>query len=589
MLEARETGFRGPGPGARANGARTLFTAVVIAVIAGLLLPLPAYILDVLLIFSVSLTAAVLIITFSARGALQVQGFPLLIVLATMLRMALSVACSRLIVSRGNAGTIVSLFGSIAVRNNCVFTILVSGALAIVIFRTICKSAKDIRRAATEFTADIVPIKQISIDSDLNAGVINESEALNLRSKIAREAGFFVAMAGAARFILCAAVIELVIVIVNIVASMAIGIVGGTTAGISIKTYTTLAVGAGLMTEIPALVAALASGYLVRKSSVSPAANDELAEQALERIKVGGGVRAPFCDLLQGRPNEIAATQAQELEYGNAVNFAEPVEYIDAEITEITNPAASANIETGKIVSEDLEWVDESRPSEGLDESQYIGNEDEKNDLSLWVWEEIKDSDYYEAIAELIESRGGSRTQPFRRAGRTAPTKTTLMAAESVEELPVTIPVNVAVRLAQRNQKCLLIDLDLKRGAISKVFDIDSGDGSNRVRGEAIATCINNLWVWAASNFDKDDGNTEVTNIKDMIARLESQYERLVVYAPNIKLLADRCRITDCVGAAILFGSKSKIESSSISDFHKLLKSSGCEILKPTEVFAGAV
>ena len=337
MLEARETWSCGPGSGARANGARTLFTTVVIAVIAGFLLPLPAYILDVLLIFSVSLTAAVLIITFSARGALQVQGFPLLIVLATMLRMALSVAYSRLILSQGNAGTIVSLFGSIVVRNNYVLAILVFGVLAIVIFRTISKATKDIRMAATEFTADIVPIKQNNIDSDLNAGVINESEALNLRSKIAREAGFFVAMAGAARFILCAAVIELVIVIVNMASSMAIVIIGGATGGISIKTYTTLAVGAGMMTQIPSLVAALASGYLVRKSSVSSVANDEVAEQAA-RQSAGPDVDPAKCR-------------------------AEPVEYIDAELTEITNPAAIANIETGEIVSEDLEWVDESRSS----------------------------------------------------------------------------------------------------------------------------------------------------------------------------------------------------------------------------------
>jgi len=171
MLDARETVSRGSGPGTGQNGARTLFTAGVIAVVAGLLLPLPAHILDVLLIFSVSLTAAVLIITFSARGALQVQGFPLLIVLATMLRMALSVACSRLILSQSNAGTIISLFGSFVVRNNCVLAILVFGALAIVIFRTICKAVKDISGAATEFTADIVPIKQITRARPLTYGV----------------------------------------------------------------------------------------------------------------------------------------------------------------------------------------------------------------------------------------------------------------------------------------------------------------------------------------------------------------------------------------------------------------------------------
>jgi hypothetical protein len=552
------------------NGTRNLFIAVVIAVIAGLLFPLPAHILDVLLIFSLSLTAAVLIITFSARGALQVQGFPLLIVLVTMLRMALSVACNRLILSRGNVGTIVSLFGNIVARNNCVLAILVFGALAIVIFRTICKAVKNISRAATEFTTDIDPIKQISIDSDLNAGVINESQALNLRSKIAREAGFFVAMAGAARFILCAAVIELVIVTVSIVASMAMGIASGTTAGISIQTYTTLAVGAGMMTQILALVAAVASGYLVRKSSVSVGANDELAEQTAERIKAVDGVRAraPSCDLFQGSSNEIARTQVEELKYGNTIKPTEPVEYIDAELTEITNPAASVNIETEKIVSEDLEWVDES---------QSIGNEDEKEDLSLWFWEEIKDGDYYEAIAELIESKSANVT------------KTTLMASESIEELPVTIPVNIAVHLAQRNHKCLLIDLDLKRGAISKVFDIDSGEHNNRVRGKAIATCINNLWVWPVSYFNKGDGYPKATNIKDVITRLESRYEHVVVYAPNIKALADRHRITGCAGAAMLFGSKSKFESSSISDCYKLLISSGSEILQPTEVLAGAV
>jgi hypothetical protein len=550
------------------NGTRTLFIAGVIVVIAGLLFPLPAHILDVLLIFSLSLTAAVLIITFSARGALQVQGFPLLIVLVTMLRMALSVACSRLILSRGNAGTIVSLFGNIVARHNCVLAILFFGALAIVIFRTICKTVKNINRAATEFITDIVPIKQISIESDLNAGVINESQALNLRSKIGREAGFFVAMAGAARFILCAAVIELVTVTVSIVASTAMGIESGTTAGISIQTYTTLAVGAGMMTQIPALVAAVASGYLVRKSSVFVGANDELTEQTAERIQAVAGVRAPSCDLFQGSSNEVAPTQIEALKYGNTVNSTEPVEYIDAELTEITNPTASVNIETEKIVSEDLELVDES---------QSIGNEDEQEDLSLWAWEEIKYSDYYEAIAELIESKLANVT------------KTTLMAAERVEELPVTIPVNIAVHLAQRNHKCLLVDLDLKRDAISKVFDIDGGECNNRVRGKAIATCINNLWVWPASYFNKGDGDPEATNIKDVITRLESRYECVVVYAPNIKALADSHRITGCAGAAMLFGSKSKFESSSISDCYKLLISSGSEILQPTEVLAEAV
>jgi hypothetical protein len=565
---ASDTGAGVADPEALQNGARSLFTAGVIAVVVGLLLPLPAHILDVLLIFSVSLTAAVLIITFSARGALQVQGFPLLIVLATMLRMALSVACSRMLLSRGNGGTIINLFGNMVVRNNLLFAILVFGALAIVIFRTICKAVKGIRRAATEFTADIVPIKENRINSDLKAGVINESDAFNLRSKTAREAVFFVAMASAARFIFFAAVIELVIVIVNIVASIAMGIVSGATVVISIKTYTTLAIGAGMITQIPALVAAVASGYLVRKSFASSATHKEPGEQAAPQSA------CPSIDAVKFR--------------------AEPVEYIDAELTEIINPAASSNIETepcfgfpqsgvpcsgklfpakaGTVIAEEADWLDKQT------------DEENGKDCNLWLWkdkepagqESYECNDYYEAIAELIENKSANVT------------KTILMAAKSAEELPVTIPVNIAIRLAQRNQKCLLIDLDLKRGAISKVFDIDSVERSNRMRGEATATCISNLWVWQASNFNKGDGDTEVTNIKDIIAGLESRYECLIIYAPNIEL-ADKCRITDCVGAAMLFGSKSKFESSSINDCYTHLISCGWEILKPTEVFAGAV
>ena len=371
----------------------SLFIAGAVAIIAGLLFPLSSHILDVLLIFSVSLTAAALIITFSARGALEVLGFPLLIVLATMLRMALSVACSKLILVQGDAGTIINLLGGIIVRNNCMFAILTFGALAVVIFGIICKAVKGISRTGTEFTVDIVPIKQIGIDSDLNAGVINNSQALKLREKIARETGFFVAMSGAGRFMLCGAVIELVVIIVNIAASMAVGAVTPTTPEISVKTYATLAVGAGTMTQISALLVVLASVYLVRKSSVSPAASNGSSEQ----------------------------------------EFAKRIEVVAEEV----------NIKTEKkVITEDLQWFDE----QGTDNN-------EKEDLILWSLKDFKDSDYYEAIAELIQSKSADEA------------KTILMAAESVEELPVTIPINIAMRLAKRGQKCLLIDLDLERSA----------------------------------------------------------------------------------------------------------------------------
>ena len=507
-----------------------LFIGAAIAVAAGLLFPLSAHILDVLLIFSVSLTAAVLIITFSAHSIPDVSGFPLLIVLTTMLRVALSAASTKLILSQGNTSTIISIFGSVIVGNNVMLTILIFGTLTAVIFGTICKAAKGISRTASEFTSDIVPIKQISVDGDLNAGVINKSQAFDLREKIAREACFFAAMGGTARFILCAAVIELAIATINIVGGMAAGAISGATAGVSVKTYATLAVGAGMTTQIPALLVAVASIYLVRKSSPPPAVNDEPAEQDFaKRIKVVA--------------NEVMPSQAIELQYGN--------------------------IEAEQIVCEELEW---------FDEPQCMGNEN--NDLNLWVWEGIKDSDYYDAIAKLIESKSDNEA------------KTILMAAESVEELPVTVPVNIAMRLAQRKKRCLLIDLDLERDAIATVFDIDNAKPDDKVQKDAIETCISNLYVWPASQLagtDKGDGDSDTKNIKHIIARLESRYDRLIVYAPNIKLLADSDKIAGCVQAAMLFGREGESESSAISDFHKLLIGSGCAIFEPREVPAEVV
>jgi len=427
----------------------------------------------------VSLTAAVLIITFSARGILEVSGFPLLIFLATMLRAALSVASVKFILLQGDAGTIVGLVGNIIVQDSVVAAVLILGILAAVIFGTICKAVKGISRTGTEFITDIVPVKQVSIDSDLKAGVINDEQALDLRERIARETGFFVAMAGAAKFILCGAVVELVTIIVNILALMAVGLVGPTSSGISVKIYTTLAVGAGMVTQISALLTAVASRYLVRKSSVVPVTNGGISEQEFaERIKVVA--------------SEVTPSQTAELQYGSTMSYTEPGEDSCREFTEITSSAASANTETEKkVIAENPDWFDESR---------CIGSGVEEGDFNLWVCEETKGSDYYEAIAELIECKSGVQA------------KTILMGAENVAELPVTVPVNIAMHLAQKDRKCLLIDLDLERGAISKVFDIDAGASSDEAQTKTITaetpTCVSNLWVWPASNFGKSNAKS---------------------------------------------------------------------------------
>jgi len=229
----------------------------------------------------------------------------------------------------------------------------------------------------------------------------------------------------------------------------------------------------------------------------------------------------------------------------------EAVARVHVKSAEITNSAAGDDIQAEKkVIADNHEWLDESR---------CAGNENEKDDSSgtanaiKVVWEAshfVKDGnvahepgygcndDYYEAIAELIESKSGAQA------------KTILMAADSVAELPVTIPVNIAMRLAQKQRRCLLIDLDLQRDAISKVFDIDSGKTADRAHTDVfsgeIPSCVRNLWVWPASNFGKTEGCQSAINIKELIANLESRYDHLIIYAPNIKLLDSVDQIGCC-------------------------------------------
>lgn len=504
-----------------------LFAAGAMAVIAGFLFPPSAHALDVLLIFSISLTAAALIITFSVRRALQVLGFPLLILLATMLRITVSVAASKLIHSQADAGAAIDLVGTTLVSNNCTLAILAFGTLIVFTFAIICMVVKSISHTAADFTAEIVPIKQTGVDLDLKTGIINENQARLMQEKIAREAGFFHAMAAVGRFILCAAVIELVIIIINMAASTAQAAARPSIAT-SITMYTSLTVGTGIIIQISALLAAVAAAHLVRKS-YSPAADDRFnQEEAGERINVVS--------------TEVAPAQSPKIEYDNG----QPGQMV---------------------ITKDLEWLDQSENAASYD--------NEKDHLKSWLWKDVKDTDYYDAITDLIESKSNAEA------------KTILTAAQSPEELGVTIPVNIAIRLAQKGQRCLLIDMDRQRNAISKVFDIDLANAieQRETLTTGIATCIDNLWVWPAS-LCKADTETKAANLKKLIAALNNQYDRLVLYVPNINLPDDWDAITALAQTAVLFGEPVESDCSPINDFRRLLAEHNCRILKPTELSA---
>ncbi len=557
-----------------------LFAAGAIAVVAGFLFPLSSQVLDVLLIFSISLTVAFLIITLSAQSILEVSGFPLLILAATMLRIALSVAFAKLILSRGDAGTIVGFAADIIVLNNKTVNILIFGSLAAVTFGVICKAVRDIGRTASEFTADTALIKQMSVDNELNAGIISERQALARRAKIVRETRLFAAMSGVGRFMLCGAAIELITIVVNVVGGVAIGAIGETTTGIPVRIYASLAAGAGSITQLCAVITVVASRYLVQKSSVLAAGCDKPTEEkAVRRTNVvAGAAEREIVRLV--RPGELAFPKATESQDDDILNCTETTEYLDAEFTEITNPPASGNVEADEAVGiEDIDALDDNNHLQA--ETNSIIN---SSDESI-TWQVCGDDDYYDAIVEFIQYNSAVSA------------KTILIAAESVEWLPVTVPVNIAIRLAQKGLKCLLIDLDSHRNAVSEVFGISTKvsqmpkgafvPSSNKVQAKAITTCINNLWMCPASNIGQDTA----TNIKAITASSENQYDHIIIYGPNVSSLqsADKEEIAAGIQTAMLFGPGGQPESSFIGDFSRLLIGFGCDILKPGHILAESI
>jgi hypothetical protein len=544
-----------------------LFAAGSIAVVAGLFFPLRAHVLDVFLVFGGSLTAAVLIIAVSAQGALQVQSFPLLVVLVTTLRMALCVACAKLILLQGNAGTVVNFLGNLTVGGNLFATILVFGFSACGIFWIVCRVIRGISQTGTRFICDIVPIKHVLIGRDLSAGVITESQACDRQAQIEREAGFLVAMRGTAKFMLCDSLIELVIIVVGIGASFAMYVATPESASIGAETYGVLAVGAGAITQASVLVTAIACGYLVRKSSICPVPVDSVSESGRfrpERIKVCA--------------SEVAPPRTKEACCDERISATSKTAVVDVEFVE--EGAAQVN---DRVAISRMQYNEELS---GLCGCQTADSDTEEDTLSLWAHHEITDATGYEAVAELIEKKSCGQA------------KAILMTGARIEELPVTIPVNVGMLLAKKNQKCLLVDFDSERDAIAKVFDIDFGVGNGGIDSEdrkeylGTPTCVENLWVLPAGNLCTDRGERGRMGPKDLIELLESEYDRLLIYAPNAGGPACWEELAGCVDIAMLFGDcgqASRAESARICGFQKVLADCGCEILEPSEVYAEAV
>jgi flagellar biosynthesis protein FlhA len=262
-----------------------VFAACLAVVLATLLIPLPTFLLDMMLSCSIAVGLATLVVVLSARESIEFSTFPSLLLLVTLFRLSLNVASTRLILMHGEAGKIIATFGQFVAGSNLVIGLVIFLILAVIQFVVITKGAERISEVAARFNLDAMPGKQMSIDADLNAGLIAEDEARARRQKIVRESEFYGAMDGASKFIRGDAIAGLVIVAINLIGGFLIGMTRGMTAAQSMETYSILAIGDGLVTQIPAVIISTASGLLISKTSTQTNLSQDLVRQFFARSR----------------------------------------------------------------------------------------------------------------------------------------------------------------------------------------------------------------------------------------------------------------------------------------------------------------
>ncbi|MFK2825012.1 flagellar biosynthesis protein FlhA [Bacillus sp. B190/17] len=254
----------------------------VILIVAMLIVPLPSWLLSVLIIINISLALLVLLISMNMREALEFSVFPSLLLLLTLFRLGLNVSTTRSILSKGEAGGVVETFGTFVVGGNIIVGMVVFLILIIIQFVVITKGSERVSEVAARFTLDAMPGKQMSIDADLNAGMISEQEARERREKVSRESDFYGAMDGATKFVKGDAIAGIIIVIINLIFGMIIGVVQqGLPMAEAAARYSLLTVGDGIVSQVPALLISTATGIVVTRAASTGNLGEDIMTQLL--------------------------------------------------------------------------------------------------------------------------------------------------------------------------------------------------------------------------------------------------------------------------------------------------------------------
>jgi flagellar biosynthesis protein FlhA len=284
---------------------------LVIAILAMMILPLPAFLLDILFTFNIALSMIVLLISLYTMKPLEFSVFPTVLLITTLMRLSLNVASARIVLLEGHtgpdaAGKVIEAFGHFLVGGNYAVGIVVFIILVVINFVVITKGAGRIAEVSARFTLDAMPGKQMAIDADLNAGLIGEDEARKRRSEIAEEADFYGSMDGASKFVRGDAVAGIIIMLINLIGGLIVGMLQhGMGLADAASRYTLLTIGDGLVAQVPALVISTAAGMVVSRVSSSADLSEQLTSQLFgkpQAIYLSAGILS-LMGILPGMPH----------------------------------------------------------------------------------------------------------------------------------------------------------------------------------------------------------------------------------------------------------------------------------------------
>ncbi len=458
----------------------------VLGLMVTLLVPLPPQVLDLLLAFNITISVLLLLVTMSVKSSAELSTFPAVLLFTTLFRLGLNVASTRLILSEGQAGEVITAFGHFVVGDDLMVGMIVFLILVVIQFVVITKGAGRISEVAARFVLDAMPGKQMAIDADLNAGLIDSDDARTRRARVASEAEFYGAMDGASKFVRGDAIAGLIITALNLLGGIALGMMDGLSLEEAGKRYSMLSIGDGLVTQIPALLVSTAAAVLVTRASSDKSLGYNLAAQVASRPKaalISAGMMFTI-GLLPGMPSLPFTVLATLLLF-----VARRLRGMEGQEGLLSTPAAPARAmgpaagtgEAGSAAGEPKP-TDESREALELLEVDRIG-------LEIGY-----------RLIPLVKDKAGTGI-----LDHVAQLRRRFAAREGVLLPPVRIKDNV--RLEPGAYRVLLGGQEVAKGTIEagQFMAMDSGTASGKLRGKAARDPAFGLPAWWITPAQRDE------------------------------------------------------------------------------------